>query len=151
MAEAANALGVTRDAIHKRIRRGSIQHEKGDDGRFYVYIDTSTTGFDTYIDESKDESKGEVLKRLLDSQQEQIEFLRAQLAEEQEARRRADTIIAQLTQANATLAARMPELEAAPGERESRTEPAEPSGGVEVPQESGQGSERPWWRRWFGG
>jgi hypothetical protein len=38
--------------------------------------------------------------------------LRGQLAEEREARRRADTIIAQLTQANAALASRVPELEA---------------------------------------
>jgi DNA-directed RNA polymerase specialized sigma24 family protein len=34
VAEAAEALGVTRDAIHKRIRRGSVEHEKGADGRF---------------------------------------------------------------------------------------------------------------------
>jgi hypothetical protein len=31
--DAAEALGVTRDAIHKRISRGSIRHEKGEDGR----------------------------------------------------------------------------------------------------------------------
>jgi hypothetical protein len=37
--------------------------------------------------------------------------MREQLAEEREARRRADTIIAQLTQANATLARRVPEIE----------------------------------------
>jgi hypothetical protein len=36
-----------------------------------------------------------------------------QRAEEREARRRADTIIAQLTQANATLAGRVPEIETA--------------------------------------
>src|ERR671921_104710 len=49
---------------------------------------------------------------LVEVLREQAEYLRGQLAEEREARRRADTIIAQLTQANATLAARVPELEA---------------------------------------
>jgi hypothetical protein len=44
--------------------------------------------------------------------------MRAQLAEEREARRRADTIIAQLTQANATLAQRVPELEVPTEQRE---------------------------------
>jgi hypothetical protein len=42
-----------------------------------------------------------------------ISSLENQLSEERESRGRADMIIAQLTQANATLAARVPELEAA--------------------------------------
>jgi hypothetical protein len=42
-----------------------------------------------------------------------ISSLENQLFEDRESRRRADTIIAQLTQANAALAARVPELEAA--------------------------------------
>ena len=42
-----------------------------------------------------------------------ISSLENQLSEERESRRRADTIIAQLTQANAVLADRAPELEAA--------------------------------------
>jgi hypothetical protein len=42
---------------------------------------------------------------------EQVLYLRSILSEEREARRRADTIIAQLTQANAALAQGVPELE----------------------------------------
>src|ERR687896_50251 len=57
----------------------------------------------------------------------QIDYLRDQLAQEREARRRADTIIAQLTQANATLAARIPELEAPRDESESPERGGEPS------------------------
>ena len=75
VAEAARVLGVTRDAIHKRISRGSIEHEKGEDGRFYVYVDTSTLELDMSTDMSKDESKVEALERLLENQQDRISFL----------------------------------------------------------------------------
>jgi predicted DNA-binding protein YlxM (UPF0122 family) len=51
--EAAEALEVTRDAIHKRIKRGSVEYEKDKDGRLYVYVDTSTSGLDEFVDESK--------------------------------------------------------------------------------------------------
>ena len=83
---------------------------------------------------------------------EQAEYLREQLAEEREARRRADTIIAQLTQANAALVARVPELEApqeqpgAPETVEEEPESAEPRSDAAGRQE---GARRPWWRRVF--
>jgi hypothetical protein len=69
-----------------------------------VYLDA---GLDTSIPASlaSQEERIEELKN-------QIDYLRDQLTEEREARRRADTIIAQLTQANATLAGSVPELEA---------------------------------------
>ena len=117
VAEAAEALGVTRDAIHKRITRGSIRYEKGEDGRFYVYVDTPTKGLDT----SKDASKVEALERLIEDQRDQITYLRAELARRAETHteesRRKDSIIAALTQ-------RIPELEP-PAPPES-PEPREP-------------------------
>jgi excisionase family DNA binding protein len=39
--EAAYRLGVKEDAIRKRIQRGSMQHEKAEDGRVYVWVDTT--------------------------------------------------------------------------------------------------------------
>ena len=122
VAEAAEALGVTRDAIHKRINRGTIEHEKGEDGRFYVYVDTSTRGLDSSMDTSKDDSKVETIERLLEHQQDRIAFLERVLEEEREARteerRRHDTLMAQLMQ-------RIPELEppAPPESPEPREEP----------------------------
>jgi hypothetical protein len=153
VAEAAQVLGVTRDAIHKRISRGSIEYEKGEDGRFYVYVDTSTLGLDTSVDESKDESKVEYLERLIEDQRDQIAYLRSELARRAETHieesRRKDSIIAALTQ-------RIPELEApaAPEPRESPTEAAdEQQGRGPVPDTTGpqSGTSRPWWRRVFGG
>ena len=122
--EAAEALGVTRDAIHKRIRRGTIEYEKGEDGRFYVYVDTSTSRVDQSAYESKDESKVEVLERLIEGQQDRIAFLERELERRGDETVRLHQIVAGLTQANAQLAARVPELEA-PQEAAEAPEPAE--------------------------
>jgi hypothetical protein len=48
IAEAAEMLGVTRDAVRKRIKRDSIEWETGPDGETYVYVDASATREDTY-------------------------------------------------------------------------------------------------------
>ena len=161
VAEAAEALGVTRDAIHKRVRRGSVEYEKGEDGRFYVYLDTSTTGLDESLDKSKDESKVEVLERLIEGQQDRIEFLERELERRGDETTRLHQIVGGLTQANARLAARVPELEApaSPEARESPdgpgpTEtpppaPGEAQAATEKPQAGGE--RRPWWRRVLGG
>ncbi len=138
--EAAAALGVTRDAIHKRIRRGSIEHEKGEDGRLYVYVDTSTIGLDNSIDESKDTSTVESLERLIRSQQERIEDLREQLSSEREANRENRRIIAGLT-------SRIPQLEAPTEAQEDVQEPQQEPEGV---QDRGEPDKRSIWRRVFG-
>ena len=77
------------------------------------------------------------VEALLQEKNERIEELRVQvhhfreiLAKERDVRRRADTIIAQLTQANAALVQRVPELEA----------PSEPPGGPETAAEEPEGS-----------
>ena len=72
--------------------------------------------------------------------------------EEQEYRRRADTIIAQLTQADVALAARVPELEAAKSYEDGSEGAAE---GQAVPithrTDEPRSSGKPWWRRLFDG
>ena len=100
---AAEELGVSTDAVRKRISRGTLRSDRKD-GTVRVWLDDGGTeaGREAQVD-------GGALVEVL---REQSEYLRGQLAEEREARRRADTIIAQLTQANAALAARVPELEA---------------------------------------
>jgi hypothetical protein len=124
---AADELGVSTDAVRKRISRGTLRSDRKD-GTVRVWLDDSGTeaGREAQVDGG---ALVEVLK-------EQAEYLREQLAEEREARRRADTIIAQLTQANAALAARVPELEAS---SETRDEPET----VEEEPEGAEGAE-PW-------
>jgi excisionase family DNA binding protein len=156
--EAARRLGVKEDAIRKRIQRGSMRHEKAKDGRVYVWMDatqdatqdTESTSQDTYQDTTQDERLGDL--------REQVSYLRRQLDEEREGRRRADTIIAQLARANEEQARTIRELEAPSGppsdERESpETVEAEPPEREDRSAAGGtqEGSQRPWWRRWFGG
>ncbi len=76
VAEAAERLGVKEQAIRKRIARGTLPHDKEPDGRVYVYIDT----------EVDDEVQGSAtrddthLEALVDGLQEQVRFLREELA-----------------------------------------------------------------------
>jgi hypothetical protein len=148
--EAAARLGVTESAIRKRIQRGSLDKEMGGDGRVYVYLELSQ---DTSHSESQLDG-GPLVEMLSD----QVAYLRAQLDQERDARRRADTIIAQLTQATAALAQRVPELESRgrgepPGGSESvfdEPESAEPRPGTGGAQEAEERVERSWWRRVFG-
>ena len=108
--EAAKRLGVKDDAIRKRIQRGSLEHDRGEDGRVYVYLEPSSavSGEARGGEAAQDASYDALLVGL----QDQVSYLRSVLREERDARRRADTIIAQLTRANAALAQRVPELQA---------------------------------------
>ena len=158
LVEAAQVLGVSKEAVRKRVQRGTLPSDVGEDGRRYVYLDAVGD------DGPPGGLHGETWPpgaggRHHDPREELIATLRDQLAEEREARRRADTIIAQLTQANATLAARIPELEAPTEPREPSESAGEPSDTPEPrpttaeqqEQASRPQEERSWWRRMFGG
>jgi hypothetical protein len=144
VAVAAQRLGITKEAVRKRIHRGTLRSDKDEDGTVHVYIPPSGTTSSTDRD------------LLYQQMQSRITYLEAQVEAEREARRRADTIIAQLSQANAALAARVPELEAAqPSEdasedaAEEQAIPAQGQGDASAHAPSSQ--QRPWWRRMFGG
>jgi hypothetical protein len=117
--EAADILGVTVDALRKRIQRGTIPHERRDDGRVYVLLDASSTLQHEVQDGYQTSSSSASRDEMVESLQEQVRYLREILNEERDARRRADMIIAQITQTNAALASRVPELEPAQEPRES--------------------------------
>ena len=151
--EAARRLGVKEDAIRKRIQRGSMRPEKAEDGRVYVRVDTTQNASQdktqTTQDATQDKTQTTQDERLEDLR-EQVGYLRRQLDEEREARRRADTIIAQLARANEAQAHTIRELEAPseapPDERESpetvekasdRAAPRSATGGAQ------EGTERP--------
>ena len=156
--EAARRLGVKEDAIRKRIQRGSMRHEKAEDGRVYVWVDaaqdatqdTRQTSQDAYQDATQDATQDERLEDL----REQISYLRRQLDEERDARRRADMILVQLSQANAEQARTIRELEAPQEATEAAETVVDASEESEPPAatvEAQEGVHRPWWRRVFGG
>jgi excisionase family DNA binding protein len=104
VAEAAERLGVTQDAVRKRIARGTIRHDKDSEGRIVVYLHTFEEKSKTVQDNGRDQGSKTAQDNGQDkytrSLEDQIEFLRQELE-------RKDTIILSLTQ-------RIPELEAAP-------------------------------------
>ncbi len=125
VAEAAEILGISKEAIRKRITRGTLRSDKDPDGTVRVYIPPSPTG-----------DRGELVDELRD----QVRYLRGQLDQERDANRENRRIIAGLTQ-------RIPELP--PAARETAT--ADPSR-VDVPDRGEapqQDTQPPWWRRFF--
>jgi hypothetical protein len=158
--EAARELGISTDAVRKRIARGSLESDRPD-GNVLVWLDDSGTeaGREAQVDG----------RALLEAKDETIALLRDQLRLRAEEIQRRDVIISQLTQANAALAQRVPELEAPqepPGGPESAAEEPERAaelrpatrsaqGGPERPPDTAEwptrgGLLRPWWRRVFG-
>jgi hypothetical protein len=122
--EAAETLGISVDAVRMRARRKTLDSEH-ENGRLYVWLDTDSSNVHPQREvEALLQEKNERIEEL----REQLHHFRGMLAEERDARRRADTIIVQLTQANAALAHRVPELEATSSSgRQEAAEPAAPS------------------------
>lgn len=112
--EAARSLGIKEESVRKRIRRGTMRSEKGLDGRLYVCLDGAQAVRDgnrnateeTYGYRSRD-GLSSAARKLLEAKDETIRILQRQLEEEREARRRADTIIAQLTRLDVAPTARV--------------------------------------------
>src|ERR687886_3124380 len=119
---AAGALGISAEAVRQRIKRGTLPTEKDAYGTVFVLLDAARTR--TSADSTTDRT---LMQRQLDSMQEQITFLRAELVTRNEELRRKDHIIAALTE-------RIPHIEAP---REPRESPPEAS------TERGKGDDSP--------
>jgi len=141
--EAARRFGVSEGAVRKRVTRGTLEHDKEDDGRVYVYLDErDTRGVDDVQDTGvRPVSSSALISRLED----EVEFLRDQVRRQQE-------IIAQqaVTMRQLTAAAQEEPTE------DAQTVAEEPEGtdGTDTPTGRG-GAEtgaqrRSWWRRFFG-
>ena len=90
--EAAEILGVTVDAIRKRVQRGTIPHQKDESGRVWVVLEAASTVQDA-TGNSPDEPSGAVQDgeqdELVSTLQEQVGFLKEELtARNEELRRR---------------------------------------------------------------
>jgi excisionase family DNA binding protein len=142
VAQAADRLGVTQDAIRKRIARGTIRHGKDHDGRLFVYLDT----FERASKTDKDKGQDEAFKNDQDGNQDkytrsledQIAFLRQELE-------RKDAIIMSLTQ-------RIPELEASSEPQEAPLTASESAGkGAGEDEQQAPSEQRSWLHRFFFG
>ncbi len=130
VAQAADRLGVTQDAVRKRVARRTIRHHKDAEGRIFVYLDT----FERESKTDQDEGQGKYTRSLED----QIEFLRKELE-------RKDTIIMSLTQC-------MPELEATSAPRvPSETSSEDKDKGSTLREQQEPSERRSWLYRFFFG
>ena len=147
MADAARALGISKEAVRKRVQRGTLRSAVGEDGRRYVYLDA---GPDAGADAGRDDDLRNNVTEV-DHRDELIATLKEQL----EAERNAHAETRRIAYA---LAQRVPELEAAAGQGSERrdapqTTAAEPEGAAPRPATGGAqapAEHRSWWRRWFG-
>ena len=155
--EAAARLGVTEAAIRKRIQRGSLDKEMGEDGRVYVYLDLTQ---DTSHPESQI-YRDPLVEELIEELRDRVAYLERSLERRSVEAERYQQIVAGLTQTNNQLSARVLELEApteptgpAEGASEPAQVPAEGATSVGHPThraDEPRSSEKPWWRRMFGG
>jgi excisionase family DNA binding protein len=139
VSEAAEFLGVTEDAVRKRIHRGKIRYDRDSDGRYLVYPTQEDIRQTTDTNYVQPESGA-----LISSLEARIASLEAQLEQANERDRENRRLLA------AALERIPPQLEA-PSETPSET--------PESPVPNSEGSEanptleqpRTWWRRIFGG
>jgi len=152
--EAARLLGLSVDAVRKRVQRGTIAYEKDPAGRVTVLLDTS----ETVRDEVQDDT-GHSLDNLLAAKEETIEELRERVRRleqdldiRNEEMRRRDHLLAAALE-------RIPAIEApqegAGGAEGGDSDEGPPYGTSRQEAEKSlhtheQRSERSWWRRFFG-
>jgi predicted DNA-binding transcriptional regulator AlpA len=133
--DAAQVLGISKEAVRKRVKRGTLPSDVGEDGRRYVYLDAGgDAGLPGAVPGTYDDPRDELI---------------ATLKEQLEAERNAHAETRRITY---TLAQRVPEL-APPHGPETVAE--EPEGTDDAPPDRGDpetGVQRrsSWWRRWFG-
>jgi hypothetical protein len=112
--EAAELMGVTVDAIRKRVSRGTIPHERGEDGRVWVILDIDQDTASKVRDSDQSQSASDAL---ISQMQARIDSLERELGVRTEELRRRDTIIMNMTEAMKALS---PPPQEAPSEtRES--------------------------------
>ena len=138
LSEAAALLGVSKDAVRMRVKRGTLRSEKGEDGRVYVWVNSVPDGRPNSV---HPEPQIEAWRELIDELKDRVRSL-------EDANRENRRIIAALTQRIQELEAPS-ELSRGPETAADEAERAQPQPDVPGPQ--GGAQQRSWWRRMFGG
>jgi acyl transferase domain-containing protein len=128
--EAAQILGVTVDAIRKRVQRGTIAHQKDESGRVWVLLEAAST-IQEATSTAPDGSSGAVQDgdqdELISTLQEQVGFLKEEItARNEELRRREEEHREESRRKDHLLAAaleRIPELPPPAASQESSDSP----------------------------
>src|ERR671910_2667816 len=134
--EAAEVMGVTVDAIRKRVSRGTIPHERDEDGRVWVILDIDQDTSSNVRDSDQPQSATDAL---ISQMQDRIASLERQLDQEREANSEHRRLLLR------ALERIPPQLEAreSPETDEEEPERAEPHPATGEAREGVQ--RRPWW------
>jgi hypothetical protein len=124
LGEAASVLGVSREAVRRRAKRGTLDSERGDDGKLYVWVHD-----DDHTDHHSDDVHHDPL----------VEELRDRIRYLEEESRRKDHLLAAALE-------RIPAIEAP----ESPESTSVGSGNTHGEGETQDPISLPWWRRWLG-
>ena len=139
--EAASVLGISTEAVRKRVQRGKLQSERRDD-RLHVWLDDVGT-------ESEPGQAGR------EAHPDVVDVLRDEVAHLRRESERKDAIIMQLSQANTEQARAIRAIEApyqtAQEAAHGPAEAEEGRGPGPAREDAEKGAQRPWWRRVFGG
>ena len=137
MVQAAQVLGISKEAIRKRVQRGTLRSDMGEDGRRYVYLDAGPdAGRENLFNNVKEVDPRDAL----------VEELRDRVRALEEANRETRRLLAGALE-------RIPSIES-PEATESPSEAAEPRSGTDTPADVKEAQTAPrrrsWLRKWFG-
>jgi hypothetical protein len=136
--DAARRLGISEDAVRMRVKRGTLSADR-EGGRLYVLLDSEPTTEPT-----------DRTSELIDELRDRVQSLEAQLGNERQAHAEARRIIAGLVERMPAIEAPQTSEDAAQESGEGQATPA-PGQGTTPRTDVSRGSEKPWWRRVFGG
>jgi hypothetical protein len=131
VAQAADHLGTTVDAIRKRVQRDTIPYEKDAAGRVWVLLDTGRPRQDRPGHRQDTGQPQSDSTALISRLEDEVRFLREELA-------RKDAILLRMAES-------IPQIEAPTQTRESPVSP----GPTDTTTEGSGGPQRPSGRRWW--
>jgi hypothetical protein len=168
VAEAAEILGITAEAVRTRIKRDKLRSVKDPPdrtGTVYVLLEVDQTGpnidsTSQVQDQTSDQTQGR--GELVEALREQVAYLQGviatrdrELEQRAEEIRRRDMALEREQQLTAMFATRLGELEPAQEVRESPESPGPTQDPTPAPGEAHAAAEAPqrrgWWQRLFGG
>jgi hypothetical protein len=141
VAEAARRLGISEAGVRKRIQRGQIPHERGEDRRVWVWVSPG----EVRHAESRDQPVESRDRDLVPELRDRIRFLERQLEAREDELRRRDVMLLNMTEAMKAMAPPEPGLaqeEPYAGTREYAVTPTPQPGRVE-PQVPLEGAQEP--------
>jgi excisionase family DNA binding protein len=142
--EAAKLLGLSGNAVRKRLERGTLKSEKVDGIRYVLLYDDMSKHVNGTPDDMPDDIT--LMHEHLDSMREQIDYLKDVIERRDEEIRRRDHLLAAALE-------RIPAIEEAPSEPRDTPETASDIRPGVDPQGDDAGAEtsasRTWWRRLF--